>query len=161
MAKAAIGFGIEERIGEDTDAINRLFTSEFRNRLDAIVPFKNLPREVVTLIVDKFVMGLETQLEDRGVTIQLTQRAKDKLAKDGYDPQMARASAGSFDSKKRLKSLWLMLCCSVSCKTAAWLRLISSMAISSLIIRKAKLRMDQQASRSWKARPKAPKTSAV
>ena len=68
------------------------------------MPFKNLPREVVTLIVDKFVMGLETQLEDRGVTIQLTQRAKDKLAKDGYDPQNGRASAGSFDSRKDQKA---------------------------------------------------------
>jgi len=88
MAKAAIGFGIEERVGEDTEAINRLFSPEFRNRLDAIIPFKSLPRDVVTRIVDKFVMALESQLEDRGVTIQLSQRAKDKLAKDGYDPKM-------------------------------------------------------------------------
>ena len=88
MAKAAIGFGIEERVGEDTEAINRLFSPEFRNRLDAIIPFKSLPRDVVTRIVDKFVMALESQLEDRGVTIQLSQRAKDKLAKDGYDPRM-------------------------------------------------------------------------
>ena len=105
MAKAAIGFGMEERIGEDTDAINRLFTPEFRNRLDAIVPFKNLPREVVTLIVDKFVMGLETQLEDRGVTIQLTQRAKDKLAKDGYDPKMGARPLGRLIQEKIKKPL--------------------------------------------------------
>src|SRR5690606_25437339 len=69
MAKPAIGFGRETRIGEDTEAINRMFSPEFRNRLDAVIPFANLSPEVVARVVDKFVMQLEVQLADRHVTI--------------------------------------------------------------------------------------------
>jgi ATP-dependent Clp protease ATP-binding subunit ClpA len=86
MAKAAIGFGREVRIGEDTEAINRMFTPEFRNRLDAIIPFANLPPEVVARVVDKFVMQLEAQLADRQVTIELSDAARGWLAKKGFDP---------------------------------------------------------------------------
>jgi ATP-dependent Clp protease ATP-binding subunit ClpA len=62
MAKAAIGFGSSKRTGEDMEAINRLFTPEFRNRLDAIIPFGSLPTPVIHQVVQKFVMQLETQL---------------------------------------------------------------------------------------------------
>ena len=86
MAKPAIGFGRETRTGEDTDAINRMFTPEFRNRLDAVIGFAALPPEVVAQVVDKFVIQLETQLGDRDVTIELTEAARDWLAKKGYDP---------------------------------------------------------------------------
>jgi ATP-dependent Clp protease ATP-binding subunit ClpA len=86
MAKAAIGFGRETREGDDQEAINRLFTPEFRNRLDAIIPFKNLTPEVVSMVVDKFVMELEAQLSDRSVSIELSGAARDWLAKKGYDP---------------------------------------------------------------------------
>jgi ATP-dependent Clp protease ATP-binding subunit ClpA len=65
-----------------------MFTPEFRNRLDAIIPFSNLPPEVVGRVVDKFVMQLEAQLADRNVTIALTPAARDWLAKKGYDKQM-------------------------------------------------------------------------
>ena len=61
MAKPAIGFGQETRIGEDTEAINRMFTPEFRNRLDAIIPFAGLSPEIVSKVVDKFVTQLEAQ----------------------------------------------------------------------------------------------------
>ena len=85
MAKAAIGFEREERIGDDLEAVEKMFTPEFRNRLDAIIRFKSLPPEVVSKVVDKFVMELEVQLEDRNVVIELTDQAREWLAKKGYD----------------------------------------------------------------------------
>ncbi|MDX6805163.1 ATP-dependent Clp protease ATP-binding subunit ClpA [Terrihabitans rhizophilus] len=88
MAKEAIGFGRSRREGEDTEAINRLFAPEFRNRIDAIVPFAPLPVEVVQLVVEKFVLQLEAQLADRGITIELTDEARAWLAEKGYDPRM-------------------------------------------------------------------------
>ena len=85
LAKPAIGFEREERIGDDTEAIERMFTPEFRNRLDAIIPFASLSPEVVQRVVDKFVMQLEAQLADRQVTIELTDEARQWLADKGYD----------------------------------------------------------------------------
>jgi len=85
MAKEAIGFGREGRDGEDQDAIKRLFTPEFRNRLDAIIPFAALTPEIVGHVVEKFVMQLEAQLADRNVTIELSSGAKEWLAERGYD----------------------------------------------------------------------------
>ena len=64
-ARAAIGFGSTKREGDDMEAINRLFTPEFRNRLDAIVPFGALPVPVIHQVVQKFVMQLEAQLSER------------------------------------------------------------------------------------------------
>src|ERR671916_2318764 len=71
LAKAAIGFGHSRRQGDDEEAINRLFTPEFRNRLDAVIAFGALPPEVVHRVVEKFVLQLEAQLADRGVTFEL------------------------------------------------------------------------------------------
>ncbi len=85
MAKAAIGFNRQKREGDDEEAINRLFTPEFRNRLDAVVPFGSLPPEVITKVVEKFVFQLEAQLADRGVTIELGEDATKWLAEKGYD----------------------------------------------------------------------------
>src|SRR5918998_1696855 len=86
MAKPAIGFGSSVRIGEDEEAIKRMFTPEFRNRLDAVVPFAGLTPEIVGRVVEKFVMQLEAQLADRNVTIELSSAAKEWLAERGYDP---------------------------------------------------------------------------
>jgi len=86
MAKPAIGFERTARVGEDDEAITRMFTPEFRNRLDAIIGFRSLSPEVMTRIVDKFVMQLETQLADRNVVIELTDGARQWLAEKGYDP---------------------------------------------------------------------------
>ncbi|HUZ64062.1 MAG TPA: ATP-dependent Clp protease ATP-binding subunit ClpA [Acetobacteraceae bacterium] len=85
MAKAAIGFEREVRVGEDEDAIKRMFTPEFRNRLDAVITFAGLTPEVVARVVEKFVMQLEAQLADRNVTIELSSAAKEWLAERGYD----------------------------------------------------------------------------
>ena len=86
MAKPAIGFERERRVGEDMEAVEKLFTPEFRNRLDAIIPFAPLSREVINRVVDKFIMQMEAQLEDRGVTIELDDLAREWLGKKGYDP---------------------------------------------------------------------------
>ena len=86
LAKNTIGFERTTRIGEDTEAITRMFTPEFRNRLDAIVPFAALSQEIVAQVVEKFVMQLEAQLADRNVTIELSSGAKEWLAEAGYDP---------------------------------------------------------------------------
>jgi len=85
LAKEAIGFGRETRVGEDEEAIKRLFTPEFRNRLDAIIAFDGLTQETVGRVVEKFVMQLEAQLADRNVTIELSSAAKEWLAERGYD----------------------------------------------------------------------------
>jgi ATP-dependent Clp protease ATP-binding subunit ClpA len=86
MAKSGIGFGKQVRIGEDEDAIKRMFTPEFRNRLDAVIPFAALTPEIVGRVVEKFVMQLEAQLADRNVTIELSSAAKEFLAERGYEP---------------------------------------------------------------------------
>ncbi len=88
MARAAIGFGSSKREGEDMEAINRLFTPEFRNRLDAIIPFGSLPTPVIHQVVQKFVMQLETQLSERNVTFELQPEAIAWLAEKGYDEKM-------------------------------------------------------------------------
>ncbi len=85
MHKQAIGFGRELKEGEDEEAIKRLFSPEFRNRLDATVAFAPLAPEVVTRVVDKFVLQLEAQLSDRHVTVSLTDEARSWLAEKGYD----------------------------------------------------------------------------
>ncbi len=85
LARPAIGFGREARIGDDKEAIERMFSPEFRNRLDAVIGFSNLPPEVVHRVVDKFVAQLEGQLADRNVTIELTDAARAWLAEKGYD----------------------------------------------------------------------------
>jgi ATP-dependent Clp protease ATP-binding subunit ClpA len=88
LAKAAMGFNRSKREGEDTEAINRMFTPEFRNRLDAIVGFRNLPPEVVHLVVQKFVLQLEAQLSDRNITFELDDAAVKWLSEKGYDERM-------------------------------------------------------------------------
>jgi ATP-dependent Clp protease ATP-binding subunit ClpA len=85
LAKPAIGFGSEVRTGDDHEAVNRLFTPEFRNRLDAIISFKALAPETIGRVVDKFVLQLEEQLADRNVTIELSAEARKWLAEKGYD----------------------------------------------------------------------------
>ncbi len=88
MARSAFGFTQNKRVGEDAEAIRKLFTPEFRNRLDAIVSFGHLPQEVIVKVVDKFIMQLEAQLADRNVSIELTDEARRWLVENGYDEQM-------------------------------------------------------------------------
>jgi ATP-dependent Clp protease ATP-binding subunit ClpA len=88
MSKSAIGFGSSKRTGEDVEAMNKLFTPEFRNRLDATIQFDQLPPSVIHQVVQKFVMQLEAQLSERNVTFELTEEAVEWLAKKGYDDKM-------------------------------------------------------------------------
>jgi len=90
IAKTPIGFGREVGMMDyaDNEAITRTFTPEFRNRLDAIVPFRNLRPETVEKVVDKFVIQLEAQLSDKNVTIELSAKARKYLAEKGYDVTM-------------------------------------------------------------------------
>ncbi|CAO4178185.1 ATP-dependent Clp protease ATP-binding subunit ClpA [Methylorubrum populi] len=88
LAKSAYGFTQIKRSGDDVEAINRLFAPEFRNRLDAIISFGHLPKEVVAKVVDKFVLQLEAQLADRNVTIELSDEAREWLVENGYDDAM-------------------------------------------------------------------------
>jgi ATP-dependent Clp protease ATP-binding subunit ClpA len=94
MAKSNIGFGSSKREGDDLEAINKLFTPEFRNRLDAIIPFGSLPMAVVHKVVQKFVLQLETQLAERHVTFELTEEATTWLAEKGYDEKMGARPLG-------------------------------------------------------------------
>jgi ATP-dependent Clp protease ATP-binding subunit ClpA len=94
QAKAAIGFGRDRREGEDTAAIERTFTPEFRNRLDAVISFAPLPKEVILQVVEKFVLQLEAQLMDRNVTIELTRAAAEWLGNKGYDEKMGARPLG-------------------------------------------------------------------
>ena len=94
MSKTALGFGRESREGEDTAAIERTFTPEFRNRLDAVISFGALPKPVIMQVVEKFVLQLEAQLLDRNVHIELTPKAAEWLGDKGYDAKMGARPLG-------------------------------------------------------------------
>ncbi len=87
-AKNAIGFGAGKKEDEQGEAIKRLFTPEFRNRLDAIITFGGLTPEIIDRVVEKFILQLEVQLEDRNVSIEISKAARDWLAKRGFDADM-------------------------------------------------------------------------
>ena len=88
QAKAAVGFGRDRREGEDVEAIDRLFSPEFRNRLDAIISFRPLDMDTVLRVVEKFIHRLEAQLFERNVHFELTPKAARWLAEQGYDAKM-------------------------------------------------------------------------
>ena len=94
QAKRAVGFGRERREGEDLAAIERMFTPEFRNRLDAVISFAPLGPEVILRVVEKFVLQLEAQLLDRNVDIELTPKAAEWLGAKGYDDKMGARPLG-------------------------------------------------------------------
>jgi len=85
LSKSAIGFNRTHNEGADIEAIEKMFTPEFRNRLDAIIPFAPLGKDVIRLVVDKFIMQLDALLADRNVEIELSEAAMDWLAERGYD----------------------------------------------------------------------------
>ncbi|HUY68862.1 MAG TPA: AAA family ATPase, partial [Alphaproteobacteria bacterium] len=105
LAKPAIGFVREKREGEDQDAINKMFTPEFRNRLDATIGFNALTPDVMDRVVDKFVLQLEGQLADRGVTIELSPEARAWLGKKGYDVSFGARPLGRVIQEQLKKHL--------------------------------------------------------
>ncbi len=88
MNKATIGFTTQRQAGDEMGDIKRLFTPEFRNRLDAIVSFKALDEQVILRVVDKFLLQLETQLAEKKVEVTFTDALRKHLAKKGFDPLM-------------------------------------------------------------------------
>ncbi|PKM45071.1 MAG: ATP-dependent Clp protease ATP-binding subunit ClpA [Gammaproteobacteria bacterium HGW-Gammaproteobacteria-1] len=87
-SRRSIGFADQDHSSDGMEVIKRMFTPEFRNRLDAVIQFKPLDEENIKHVVDKFIMELETQLEQKGVTLDVDAGARRWLAKNGYDPQM-------------------------------------------------------------------------
>ncbi len=87
-SRASIGFTPQDHGLDSMKVIEKTFTPEFRNRLDAIIQFRPLDRKVIAQVVDKFIFELESQLAERGVTLQLTPQAREWLAERGYDPAM-------------------------------------------------------------------------
>jgi ATP-dependent Clp protease ATP-binding subunit ClpA len=88
LAKNSMGFTMSRQSGDEMEAIKRMFTPEFRNRLDATISFKALDHNIILRVVDKFLMQLEEQLQEKKVEVSFTQALKEHLAKKGFDPLM-------------------------------------------------------------------------
>ena len=85
ISKKTIGFNSKRSNEDNQEAINKLFTPEFRNRIDSTIHFNHLNKDVVLSIVDKFIIEVEGQLDDKGVTLSIDKLSKEYLAKKGYD----------------------------------------------------------------------------
>jgi len=88
LSKNTMGFTSDRQTGDEMDAIKRMFTPEFRNRLDATISFRSLDHGIILRVVDKFLMQLEEQLHEKKVEAMFTSRLKEHLAKKGFDPLM-------------------------------------------------------------------------
>jgi ATP-dependent Clp protease ATP-binding subunit ClpA len=88
LNRASIGFSTTAKAGDEMVDVKRMFTPEFRNRLDAIIGFTPLSREVILRVVDKFLMQLEDQLHEKHVEVVFSQALRDYLAREGFDPLM-------------------------------------------------------------------------
>lgn len=88
MSRPSIGFTHQDHSTDGLEAIKKLFSPEFRNRLDGIIQFKSLDPAVITRVVDKFIYELEAQLQDKGVTLDVEDSAREWLAEHGFDPKM-------------------------------------------------------------------------
>jgi ATP-dependent Clp protease ATP-binding subunit ClpA len=101
MARTAIGFTPNDTALDGMDAIRRLFTPEFRNRLDAIVSFKALDEQIILRVVDKFLLQLETQLSEKKVDVTFSDKLRQHLAKKGFDPLMGARPMHRWRSTER------------------------------------------------------------
>ncbi|WP_323175502.1 ATP-dependent Clp protease ATP-binding subunit ClpA [Neisseria cinerea] len=88
LSRPSLGFTAKRERGDEMQAINKLFTPEFRNRLDAIIPFAPLSEPIIAKVVDKFLLQLEHQLLDKKVEAEFTPALRKYLAEKGFDPQM-------------------------------------------------------------------------
>jgi ATP-dependent Clp protease ATP-binding subunit ClpA len=88
LAKNTMGFTLNKQVGDEMEAIKRMFTPEFRNRLDAIISFRSLDHDIIMRVVEKFLMQLDEQLAEKKVEAAFTSALKEHLAKKGFDPLM-------------------------------------------------------------------------
>jgi ATP-dependent Clp protease ATP-binding subunit ClpA len=105
LARASMGFTQQDHRGDEMEAINRMFTPEFRNRLDAIIQFESLDEETIRHVVDKFLMEFEQQLADKKVTLDVDDDAREWLAVRGYDPTMGARPMSRLIQDKLKKAL--------------------------------------------------------
>jgi ATP-dependent Clp protease ATP-binding subunit ClpA len=94
MSRSSIGFTTQDHSTDGMEAIKKMFTPEFRNRLDAIIQFKSLDKKNIGHVVDKFIIELEGQLEEKKVTLEIDDAARDWIAERGYDPKMGARTMG-------------------------------------------------------------------
>jgi ATP-dependent Clp protease ATP-binding subunit ClpA len=88
MSRSSMGFTLQDNTLDAGEAIKKIFTPEFRNRLDAVIQFKALDTNVILNVVDKFLIELESQLESKKVSMTVSDKARNWLAGRGYDPKM-------------------------------------------------------------------------
>ncbi len=105
VSKKKIGFNSVRSSDDSTDAINKLFSPEFRNRIDSIIHFNHLSKQVVLSIVDKFIIEIEAQLEDKGVSLSINKEAKEYLADEGYDEVYGARELGRVIQEKVKKPM--------------------------------------------------------
>jgi ATP-dependent Clp protease ATP-binding subunit ClpA len=105
LSRSSIGFTKQDHAGDELQEIKRLFSPEFRNRLDATIQFKPLDEQTISHVVDKFVLELEAQLADKHVTVELDNAARAWLAKHGHDPAMGARPMARLIQEKVKKPL--------------------------------------------------------
>ena len=105
MARASIGFAMQDHAGDAIEEIKRMFSPEFRNRLDAVIQFGSLDPETITYVVDKFLVELETQLDAKKVSIDVDTDAREWLAEHGYDRIMGARPMSRLIQEKIKKPL--------------------------------------------------------
>lgn len=105
MSRPSIGFTHQDHTTDGMEAIKKMFSPEFRNRLDAIVQFAPLTLEVIKTVVDKFLMELQTQLDDKHVTLEISEDAREWLAINGYDQKMGARPMARLIQEKLKKPL--------------------------------------------------------
>ena len=88
MSRNSLGFVLQDHSDDDSEVIKKLFTPEFRNRLDSIIRFSSLTNETILHVVDKFVLQLEEQLADKNVSLSIDESARQWLAEHGHEPSM-------------------------------------------------------------------------
>ena len=105
VSKNKIGFNAKRSNDDSSDAINRIFSPEFRNRIDSIIHFNHLSKNIVLSIVDKFIIEIEAQLEDKGVSLSINKEAKELLAEEGYDEVYGARELGRVIQEKVKKPM--------------------------------------------------------
>ena len=105
ISKKRIGFNSIKSSEDNSEAINKIFSPEFRNRIDSIIHFNNLSKEIVLSIVDKFIIEVEAQLEDKGVSLSIDSSAKEYLANEGYDEVYGARELGRIIQEKVKKPM--------------------------------------------------------